>query len=51
MRIGGIIGNANTGQKVILNDPVGVYGKEYTAWPLMAADTENPSVKAATVSP
>lgn len=41
---------APTGTRVIINDPVGRFGRVYDAWPLMTADTDNPSIRAATVS-
>jgi hypothetical protein len=39
-----------TGTRVIINDPVGRFGRVYNAWRLMTADTDNPSIRAATVS-
>ena len=49
-RVGGKIGDKNTGQRARINDPVGRYGKPYTTWPLMASDPDSPSIKASTVS-
>ncbi|KAI5837649.1 hypothetical protein DFP73DRAFT_487084 [Morchella snyderi] len=42
---------APTGTRVIINDPVGRFGRVYDAWPLMTADTDNPSIRAATGFP
>ncbi|KAH0613056.1 uncharacterized protein H6S33_009436 [Morchella sextelata] len=40
-----------TGTRVIINDPVGRFGRVYNAWRLMTADTDNPSIRAATGFP
>lgn len=42
--------DAASGTRVIINDPVGRFGIVHDQWPLFTADTDNPSVRASTVS-
>ncbi|KAI5795342.1 hypothetical protein DFH27DRAFT_484388 [Peziza echinospora] len=51
LRIGGSFSDPTTGTRVIINDPVGRFGKVYADWPLLTADTDNPSIKAMTGFP
>ncbi|KAJ7652402.1 hypothetical protein DFH06DRAFT_1418842 [Mycena polygramma] len=39
------------GRKCLLNDPLGTYGKAYTANPLWSVDSDNPSIRASTGFP
>lgn len=39
-----------SGARVVINDPVGRFGIVHDQWPLFTADTDNPSVRASTVS-
>ncbi|KAF9026950.1 hypothetical protein BDZ89DRAFT_1067279 [Hymenopellis radicata] len=39
MRIDGTFGDLTTGQRVVINDPVGRYGLVHGDWPLWTADT------------
>lgn len=51
LRIGGDPANAgSTGTRIIINDPVGRYGLVHSQSPLFTADTDNPSIRASTVS-
>ncbi|KAJ7579234.1 hypothetical protein C8J56DRAFT_1006783 [Mycena floridula] len=51
MRIGGDFKDPNTGVRLVINDPIGRFGKVHGDWPLWTADTENPSVVASTGFP
>ncbi|KAL0949902.1 hypothetical protein HGRIS_009930 [Hohenbuehelia grisea] len=51
MRVGGSIGDTNSGVRVVINDPVGRFGKVHGDWPLWTADTDNPSIIASTGFP
>ncbi|KAF8890890.1 hypothetical protein BD779DRAFT_1701131 [Infundibulicybe gibba] len=45
IRVGGSFDNpSTTGARVVINDPVGRFGLVRDAWPLWAADTDNPSI-------
>ena len=50
-RVGGQIGNANSGALVEINDPVGRWGKVHSPDPRFTTDTGNPTVHAATGFP
>lgn len=50
-RVGGSIGDATSGRRVVINDPIGRFGKVHGDWPLWSADTESPSVQASTGFP
>lgn len=39
-----------SGARVVINDPVGRFGVVHDQWPLFTADTDNPSIRASTVS-
>lgn len=39
-----------SGARVVINDPVGRFGIVHDQWPLFTADTDNPSIRASTVS-
>ncbi|KAL4265076.1 hypothetical protein AB1N83_004418 [Pleurotus pulmonarius] len=50
-RVGGSIGDATSGRRVVINDPIGRFGKVHGDWPLWSADTESPSIQASTGFP
>lgn len=50
LRIGGSLADSSSGTRLVINDPVGRFGLVHDQWPLFTADTENPSVRADTVS-
>ena len=51
IRVGGVIGNANSGARVQLNDPGGRFGRAVSADPRFTVDADNPTVAAATGFP
>jgi hypothetical protein len=52
MRVGGVIGNAATGTRVRLNDPVGRYGRATTSPDVrFTVDPDNPTIMAGTGYP
>ncbi|KAK0488388.1 hypothetical protein EDD18DRAFT_1311319 [Armillaria luteobubalina] len=50
-RVGGDFNDPTTGVRVVINDPVGRFGKVHGDWPLWTADTDNPSIQASTGFP
>ncbi|KAI5804609.1 hypothetical protein EDC01DRAFT_644074 [Geopyxis carbonaria] len=51
LRIGGTLGDATTGTRVVINDPIGRFAPVRDEWPLWTIDYEFPSVKASTGFP
>lgn len=50
LRVGGDPSSSGSGVRVIINDPVGRYGLVHSQAPLFTSDTDNPSIRASTVS-
>ncbi len=50
-KMGGIIGDATTGQQIVVQDFIGRYGRIQPQYLLFTADTDNPSVAALTGYP
>lgn len=50
-RVGGVLGDPNSGAMVQINDPVGRYGKIHSRDPRFKCDTDNPTVTAASGYP
>ncbi len=50
-RVGGVIGNPNSGARVQLNDPTGRYGRVVSPDPRFTVDADNPTVAAGTGFP
>jgi hypothetical protein len=50
-RVGGIIGDSTTGQRVQVNDPLGRFGPANTPDPRFTIDEENPTVRTETAFP
>ena len=51
LRVGGVPGDANTGARVALNDPIGRFGKQHSPDPRLTIDEDNPTVRAQTGYP
>jgi hypothetical protein len=50
-RVGGIIGDATTGQRVRLNDPLGKFGRTSSPDPRFTIDEDNPTIRTASGFP
>jgi hypothetical protein len=51
LRVGGIINDPTTGQRVRLNDPLGRFGRTSSADPRFTCDEENPNIRTETAFP
>ena len=51
MRVGGKIGDATTGARVVLNDPQGKFGRAHTHDERFTIDEDNPTVRSETAYP
>jgi len=51
MEVGGVIGTANTGTKVQINDPSGRYGRVMSPDPRFTVDADNPTIASGTGFP
>jgi K319-like protein len=51
IRVGGVLGDATTGQRVRLNDPLGKFGRASTTDPRFTIDEDNPTVRTSTGFP
>ena len=50
-RVGGIIGDPTTGQRVLINDPLGRFGRASSPDPRFTIDEENPNIRSETGYP
>ena len=51
LRVGGEIGNASTGARVVINDPIGKFGRARTHDARFTIDEDNPTVRSETAFP
>jgi K319-like protein len=51
IRVGGVLGDSTTGQRVQLNDPLGKFGRASTTDPRFTIDEDNPTVRTSTGFP
>ena len=51
MRVGGTIGDASSGARVVINDPQGKFGRRRASTPRFSIDEDNPTVRSETGYP
>jgi hypothetical protein len=51
LRVGGLIGDPTTGQRVRINDPLGKFGRVTSADPRFTIDEDNPTIRSGTGYP